>query len=270
MHLTFDIEHWLIFVTMALCLLAGVLLLGKNRKAGYVVYAAGFVIAIAAMVHRGISVGHLPLQNLYEVFLSLGVAPLPISAFCRRFLKVGGETADAFIGAVVLFPAAFVFNSRPQHLPPALQSWLFGPHVAAYMLSYMIMVKAAVQAVAQLASREQDESEGPATAPTGISYQEATYRVVSLGFPLLTVGLALGCWWGKVAWGDFWNWDPKELWSLTSWLIYVGYLHVHYMSGARRPRLGSALALAGAAAIVITLLWVNLANIFKGMHSYAS
>jgi ABC-type transport system involved in cytochrome c biogenesis permease subunit len=95
--------------------------------------------------------------------------------------------------------------------------------------------------------------------------------VSALGFPLLTLGLLLGAVWGKIAWGDYWNWDPKELWSLISWLVFLGYFHFRYMYGKRFPRINASLVLAGLVAIILTLLWVNLANLFKGgMHSYAS
>ena len=100
--------------------------------------------------------------------------------------------------------------------------------------------------------------------------EKAVYNLVCLGFPLLTLGLTLGAVWGKYAWGDYWNWDPKELWSLATFLIYVLYLHVRYMYGPRRPRLNAALVLAGTAGVVITLLWVNLGRVFHGMHSYAN
>ena len=103
-----------------------------------------------------------------------------------------------------------------------------------------------------------------------VAWEPAAHRMVRLGFPLLTLGLVLGAVWGKIAWGDYWNWDPKELWSLVSWLVFVGYLHVRYMFGTRYPRANAALVVAGLAAIILTLLWLNLAPRFSGgLHSYA-
>ena len=75
--------------------------------------------------------------------------------------------------------------------------------------------------------------------------------------------------WAKQAWGDYWNWDPKELWSLATWLIYTGYLHFRALYGTRFARTNSLMAVGGAIAVVLTLLWVNLAaKIFPGMHVY--
>jgi ABC-type transport system involved in cytochrome c biogenesis permease subunit len=100
-------------------------------------------------------------------------------------------------------------------------------------------------------------------------YELATHRMISMGFPLMLLGLVLGAVWGKQAWGDYWNWDPKELWSLISWLVFLGYFHFRSLYGSRYPRTAAALVVAGLVAIVITLLWVNLGRIFGGMHSYA-
>lgn len=87
---------------------------------------------------------------------------------------------------------------------------------------------------------------------------------------MLTLGLLLGAVWGKMAWGDYWNWDPKELWGLVMWLLYVGYFQFRAMFGPRHLRINCVVAVAGSVVIVITLLWVNLAVIFAGLHSYAS
>ncbi len=254
-----------IYATVGLYLVAAVLFLARVRRVGYVVYGVGCAMAVAAWVYRWLETGHVPLQNLFEVFLTLGMLVLPVTLFCRRFLGVGGEVADAFIGIIILFAAGFVFNAEPKMLVPALQSSLFVPHVAAYMLAYAVMAKAAVPAFRRLVGF------GPPREDRLVGWEAATYRMVSLGFPLLTLGLVLGAVWGKIAWGDYWNWDPKELASLASWLVFLAYLHVRYMYGKRFPRLNCALVVLGAVAIVLTLLWVNLARIFGGgLHSYAA
>ncbi len=261
MQFNFDTIHYLIYATMLGYLVACLAELGKSKTLAKVSYLAGFVLAVVAFTYRWYEVEHVPLQNLFEVFLCLGMVIYPLSLFAQRFLGVRAGAADALIGVIILFPAAFVFKAEPQQLPPALQSWLFAPHVAAYMFAYVVMAKAAVQAVGQLLSRAKNQAE---------DYELGTYRMVSMGFPLLSLGLILGSWWGKIAWGDYWNWDPKELWSLVSWLIYLGYLHFRYMFGKKHPRINSAIAVCGFLAIIITLLWANLSRIFAGLHSYAS
>ncbi len=264
MAIKYTFQGLLIYLVMAVYLSAFLaMVLGRKKAAGRL-YLAGFVLAVAAFGYRWYNVRHIPFQNLFEVFLSMGMVIYPLSIFCRRWLGVGGEAADMLIGTILLFPAGFIFHAEPQKLPPALQSWLFTPHVAVYLASYVIMAKAAVQAACQLNGKA-----GDAKANL-VGYENGTYRMVCLGFPLLTLGLILGSWWGKLAWGDYWGWDPKELWSLASWLVYVGYFHFRYMFGKKYARINSIWAILGMVAIVITLLWANLSRIFSGLHSYAS
>jgi ABC-type transport system involved in cytochrome c biogenesis permease subunit len=102
-----------------------------------------------------------------------------------------------------------------------------------------------------------------------LPHEQGTYQMVCLAMPLLTLGLLLGAIWGKRAWGDWWNFDPKELWSLATWLTFVAYLHFRRMTAGRFKTANSVLALLGLAGVIITLLWVNLSRLFAGLHSYA-
>jgi ABC-type transport system involved in cytochrome c biogenesis permease subunit len=258
MDIKLTIQGILIYVPM-LAYLAGLMSTLLSRpKVGRGLFIAGFTVSVVAFVYRWFDAGHVPLQNLFEVFLCLGMLAYPVSWSCRRFLDIGGQAWDMLIGAIVLFP---VFSAEPQQLPPALQSPLFVPHVAIYMLSYMLLAKATFWAIIQLTGRPSEEGL--------LSPEQATYHLVCAGFPLLTGGLLLGSIWGQLAWGDWWGWDPKELWSLASWLLYVGYFHFRHMFGTRHARLNSLWVIAGMAAILITLLWVNLSRLFPGLHSYA-
>lgn len=262
MEIKYNLQGYLVYMAMAAYLPALLATLMRRPRLGRAFFAAGFIATLAALAWRWYDVGHIPLQNMFEVFLALGVCVFPLSVFCRKFLQIDDQTADIFIGLIVLAPGGFVFSAEPQTLPPALQSWLFAPHVAVYMLSYVLMAKAAFQAIYRLSGR---------SAPAGsIDYESGTYRLISFGFPFLTGGLLLGSYWGKLAWGDFWGWDPKELFSLVTWLTYLIYFHWRYLFGKRHAIVNSILALAGLLAIIITLLWVNLSRIFVGLHSYAS
>jgi ABC-type transport system involved in cytochrome c biogenesis permease subunit len=262
MEIKYTTQGLLIYITIAVYLLAFILTAARRKKAGQFLYLLGFATAVVSFGYRWYHVRHVPMQNLFEVFLCLGMI-YPVSVFCRHFLRVGGYSADMLIGAIVLVPAGFIFNAEPQKLPPALQSWLFVPHVAVYIVSYIFMAKAGSHAGLQLAGKAPDV-EGDLLGP-----EQATYQMICVGFPLLTLGLILGSCWGKLAWGDYWGWDPKELWSLASWLVYVGYLHFRYMFGRKYPRINSTWAIAGLTVIIITLLWVNLSKLFSGLHTYA-
>ncbi len=92
-----------------------------------------------------------------------------------------------------------------------------------------------------------------------------SYRVIGLGFPLLTVGIISGAVWANEAWGAPWSWDPKETWALITWLVFAAYLHSRITKGwqGRKP---AYLATAGLVVVWICYLGVNLLG--KGLHSY--
>lgn len=263
MELKYTFQGFLIYSSMAAYLTAFVITVLRRPRLGPAFYCGGFVIAVISFGYRWYHVNHIPMQNLFEVFVMMGALIYPLSVFCRRVLRVGTEVVDMLIGVMVLVPPGFFFSADPQQLPPALQCWLFAPHVVVYMLSYILMTKAAVQSLAYWSAKNR---------PAGghfVDYERGTYRMISFGFPLMTLGLVLGSWWGHLAWGDFWGWDPKELWSLATWLIYLVYFHFRSLYGRTYKHINSMWAILGFMGIVITLLWVNLAEMFIGLHSYA-
>jgi len=264
MAIKYTFQGLLIYLVTAAYLLAFLSAVLGGKKTARRIYLAGFITAVLAFAYRWYDVRHIPFQNLFEVFLTMAMLVYPLSVLCRRLLRVGGEPADMLIGAIILLPAGFIFHAGPQKLPPALQSPLFAPHVAAYLLSYVIMAKAAVQAFCRLKIGAGGKKENL------LDYEDGTYRMVCLAFPLLTFGLISGSWWGKLAWGDYWGWDPKEMWSLASWLVYAGYFHFRYLFGKKYACINSGLVILGIATIITTLLWVNLSGLFSGLHNYAS
>ena len=202
-------------------------------------YGLAFLGAVAMLVHRGITTGHPPMQNMYE-FLICTAALLPVLTFVSaRWDRQDTLLVDSILLALVLMPVGFFMDGSVKRLMPALQSPFFVPHVGAYVIGYVLLMRAAMG---------------------------AGRRLVGLGFFLLTLGLVLGAWWGKVCWGHWWQFDPKEMWSLATWLLYAAYFHL-------RPRLSSradrAFLVAGAVMVVLTLTWINLSRLFTGMHSYA-
>jgi cytochrome c-type biogenesis protein CcsB len=97
------------------------------------------------------------------------------------------------------------------------------------------------------------------------SLDNISYRIIGLGFPLLTIGIIAGAVWANEAWGSYWSWDPKETWALITWLVFAAYLHARITRGwqGRRPAI---LAATGFMMVWICYLGVNLLG--KGLHSY--
>lgn len=183
----------------------------------------------------------LPLAVFGGALIALGALCLcftgrryPAPSHGRR----GRIAAWVCAAAVVALPAFVIGRAvmRPEPVP-ALQSWFMAPHVAAYSASYLLLLFAAF----------------------GIGR-----RTVPLGFLLMTLGLLLGAAWGKFAWSDWWQFDPKENWSLASWLAIAAHLHFAPDSRAAKWTLR-----IGAVLIIITLTWVNFSRFAAGLHSYA-
>ncbi len=117
-------------------------------------------------------------------------------------------------------------------------------------------------------------TEKTAAEKTRLSFQRLTladtldnisYRIIGLGFPLLTIGIIAGAVWANEAWGSYWSWDPKETWALITWLVFAAYLHARITKGwqGRKPAI---LAASGFVVVWICYLGVNILG--KGLHSY--
>ncbi|MES2201989.1 MAG: c-type cytochrome biogenesis protein CcsB [candidate division FCPU426 bacterium] len=102
--------------------------------------------------------------------------------------------------------------------------------------------------------------------PDKDTLDELNYQSVSLGFPLLTLGVILGAFWGHLAWGRYWAWDPKETWAFISWLIFAFFLHMRIFAGWNGRRI-AWIGLLGAGSIVFTYWGVNF--LLTGLHAYA-
>lgn len=94
---------------------------------------------------------------------------------------------------------------------------------------------------------------------------EVNYRALTVGFPLLTAGIITGSIWANCAWGSYWSWDPKETWSLITWLLYAALLHQRLTVGWRGRR-AAVMAMVGFGAVLFTFLGVNL--LIGGLHTY--
>lgn len=201
-------------------------------------------LATVLLAWRWCAVAHPPMQNLFEAFLWLPLFLTCMTAYSLWRDRCDTSRMDAFLCFFVTFPLAFVFNATPGQLPPALQSPLFVPHVLDYMLAYTLLARSFLFAWSDhtVAAREN----------------------AAWGFAFITFSLALGSCWGNEAWGTYWQWDPKEQWSLATWFVYAAYFHVQHRLPWRRT-----LLTLGVFFILLTVTWINLSKLFSGMHSYA-
>jgi cytochrome c-type biogenesis protein CcsB len=98
------------------------------------------------------------------------------------------------------------------------------------------------------------------------TYDDVSYRCITIGFPLLTIGVITGGLWANHAWGTYWSWDPKESMALVTWLSYAAYIHLR----VHREIASEKLSLVAAAGLLLTLLtYLGFNSLgFGGLHSY--
>jgi cytochrome c-type biogenesis protein CcsB len=158
--------------------------------------------------------------------------------------------------------STFLLDHTIKPLIPALQSnWLVA-HVITCFLGYAGFAVSFVAAVVLLLARGSHRLVDH--LPRVQILDEIVYRSILVGFPLLTVGIITGAAWADYAWGSYWSWDPKETWSLITWLVYSAFLHARLARGWSGQR-SALLSVLGFAAVLFTYFGVNY---LPGLHSY--
>lgn len=239
-------------MALLLCLLSALAAGAKRQADARRAMLAAWVVALLLFVADWVLAQAPPFGNMRHVLAFFPLVMAPAACYLRRCrgLELTGWLAAA--SAIALVGALCMPLQATWRQMPALQSPWFAPHVIAYVVSYGLMTVAALLTLASLRSEER---------------LRAADALVRLALPFMTFGLWSGALWADAAWGGYWAWDIKEVWSLLTWSIYLLYLHVERypaFAGWRRP-----LILLGFAAVVITFLVVNLLPRIESMHSYA-
>jgi ABC-type transport system involved in cytochrome c biogenesis permease subunit len=230
--------------------------------------AGGFAALTASIIARWAALGYPPFSNLGESLTWMAWGLCGVYFVSRLFRSYAGMEVALSLGVVALLAlstASFV-ASDPRPLMPALQSnWLVF-HVLTCMVSYGAFFAAFLMALLWLLVWRR---RGSARSVDALVHQTITF-----GFLLLTVGIASGAVWARQAWGRYWGWDPKETWSLITWLVYGIYLHFRLVSSsfgvsrARRPAVTAVFAIVGFAFVILTYFGVSF--LLPSLHSYAS
>jgi len=217
----------------------------------------------------GADVGHIPVSNLYEVFVLFCL----ITAMMYLYYEASYQTRQ--LGALVLLviSAAVGFIlwyalDRQAHtiqpLVPALKSWWMKLHVPANFIGYGSFSLSAMLGVGYLLS-----SRGILTSrlPRLEIIDDMMYKAIAIGFAFFTIATILGAMWAAEAWGGYWSWDPKETWALIVWLNYAAWLHIRLVKGLRGPML-AWWAVVGLLVTTFAFLGVNM--FLSGLHSYGT
>ena len=216
-------------------------------------------------------VGHIPVSNLYEVFILFCVTTAIIYLHYEKRYRTRalGGFVLLVISAAIGFLLWYTFDRGAheiQPLVPALQSYWMKIHVPANFIGYGCFSIAAMLGVAYLA-RGDDANPRPVFArlPARDDIDDMMYKAVALGFAFFTVATILGSLWAAEAWGGYWSWDPKETWALIVWLNYAAWLHMRISRNWQGPAM-AAWAIVGLFVTLFAFLGVNM--FLSGLHSY--
>ncbi len=243
---------------------------GTVARISIILLVVGFLFQFTGLVIRSITAKFMPVTNMYE---SLNTFTCCIVLFYIIVeLKFKNRAFGVFILPVVFLLLAFssLPTTSKEILPliPALQSqWLVWHVMLAFIGEAAFAVAFGTSIMYLLRQNSQEGSFITRVFPDLSTLDEISYRAIMIGFPTFTLGaLIFGAIWAKFAWGDYWSWDPKETWSLITWIVYALYLHARITHGWK-GRAAAWVSIIGFLAAMFTLFGVNY--LLSGLHSYA-
>ena len=217
----------------------------------------------------GADVGHIPVSNLYEVFILFAL--ITAMFYLHYEQHYATRQLGAFVMLIIAAAVAFLLwytVSRDaagiEPLVPALQSWWMKIHVPANFIGYGTFALAAMVGSAYLLKSHGILAD---RLPALEVLDDVMYKAISVGFAFFTVATILGALWAAEAWGGYWSWDPKETWALIVWLNYAAWLHMRLMTGLR-GRVAAWWALVGL--LVTTFAFIGVNMFLSGLHSYGT
>ncbi|PQZ96488.1 c-type cytochrome biogenesis protein CcsB [Arthrobacter sp. MYb227] len=229
-----------------------------------------------AVVSRGIAAGRVPWGNMYE-FLSTGafiVALVYVLVLLKKDLRFMGTFVIGLV-TVMLCGATIGFPTPVAHLVPALQSYWLIIHVSIAVLASALFTITFAMNVLQLmqharveaiAAGKRDKFPFMGVVPSAGALENFAYRINAVAFVMWTFTVMAGAIWAEAAWGRYWGWDTKEVWSFVIWVVYAGYLHARATGGWTGAR-SAWLSIIGYLCLVFNFTIVNM--YFNGLHSYA-
>ncbi|HET7761784.1 MAG TPA: c-type cytochrome biogenesis protein CcsB [Phycicoccus sp.] len=243
----------------------------KAAGIGGALTTLGTLLVVAGVVLRALEVHRWPLGNMYE-FAIVG-AMFVLVAYTvwstRRDLR--------WLGLFVVVPvllnlglAITVWYTDASELMPSLRSVWLAIHVTVATFSVAVFTIGFSLGILYLV-QDRLEAQGAQNTfmsrlPGSRALERLTYGVHIVAFPLWTFTVIAGAIWARQAWGSYWNWDPKEVWSFVIWVVYAAYLHARATTGWKRQN-AVWIALAGYACVILNFAVVNV--FFVGQHSYS-
>ncbi|MDO5047887.1 MAG: c-type cytochrome biogenesis protein CcsB [Anaerococcus sp.] len=269
----FKVESGLFYLALAGYFIAMILyiLLFVNKKESLNkraknVLLVSFALHTLALITRGVNAGRIPLSNQYEFATAFawGIG-LCFLIFEKKFnFALMGTFVSPILFLVIGYAAMTDKSIRP--IMPALDSKWLAIHVSLAIISYGSFAVAAGISAMYLASdrifKKNFENLSLADKET---LDMISYKASAFGFLLLCLVMITGAIWAEAAWGRYWAFDPKETWSLITWIIYAIYLHLRKSKGLQ-GRKAAIFSIIGFASVIFTYIGVN--TLLPSLHSY--
>ena len=244
----------------------------RYQRAAFALAVLGWVLHFSATVLRGVAAERVPWANMFEFGLTataIGMGIFLVAQFWKDLRFLGAYITGMTVLSLGIVTVNFYVDVVP--LPPALQSAWLVIHVFVASLATGFFAIGAGLSIMQLlrTQREVRKVEGLRfldTLPGATTLESLAYRVNVVGFVFWTFTLIAGAIWAERAWGRYWGWDTKEVWTFIIWTLFAGYIHARATRGWRGDR-SAWLAIVGFSAVVFNYTIVNL--FFKGLHSYS-
>jgi len=264
------------FATFMLYLLGMVMNRDLLARLGTFASLIALVAQTAAIILRWVTsyrmgIGHAPFSNLYESLIFFAWTLMFLYMIVEWRTK--NRTFGTFVTPLAFLAMAYAsfspnISSHIQPLIPALKSnWLIS-HVitcffgyAAFGVSFGLSI---MYLLKRLDAPERNNIFLKLIPSQGI-LDDLNYQMIVIGFLMLTLGIITGSVWAHSAWGSYWSWDPKETWSLITWLIYAAVIHSRMVRGWKGKKI-AILSMVGFFCVLFTYFGVNY---LAGLHSYA-
>ncbi|HME45918.1 MAG TPA: c-type cytochrome biogenesis protein CcsB [Syntrophorhabdales bacterium] len=239
------------------------------EKIGSYVLVSACLVHLVATLYRYIEAGYTPITNLHESLSFFALCTAVFFLYLRKTYRIPGLGSIVLPVVSIMVIWALTLPSPIKPLPPVLQSYWLPIHTGlAFIGDAIFLVGCLVSIIYILAERDIKKKRLHAifgSFPSLETLDRVNYRCMSYGFPFLTIGIITGSIWAQSAWGSSWNWDPKETWSLITWIVYAIMIHNRFTMGWR-GRKTAYLMILGFISVVVTFLGVNL--FIGGLHSY--
>jgi cytochrome c-type biogenesis protein CcsB len=244
----------------------------RNARIGLALTALGWAVHVLAIVLRGVAAERVPWANMFEFALTGTGIIVGVFLFANlwkdlRFL--GTFVTGLAVLLLVLATRNLYVDVVP--LPPALDSAWLVVHVLVAILGTGFFALGAGLSITQLLQQRREAGRLARVSfltrvPGSTTLEALAYRVNVIGFVLWTFTLIFGAIWAERAWGRYWGWDTKEVWTFVIWVVFAGYIHARATRGWRGTP-SAVLAIVGFAAVLFNFTVVNL--FFTGFHAYS-